>query len=153
MPHFDLYTLLKWLHIISLALGGGSAMVILVLVGLEESREDLRGLTSLLWKRTTCWAFRFAFLMGIVLLVLKIRTGEPVWDYVYLHAKLPLVVLLLALSEMTPRALATRKRGAPLLVFLFFLLATFVSVNSSAFPVRKGRTIERSYTGTVEPGR
>ena len=66
MPDFEAYSIVKWLHVIAVALGGGSAMIILVLVGFEESREDLKGLTSILWKRTTAWAFRLAVVFGIV---------------------------------------------------------------------------------------
>ena len=36
MPHFESYSLIKWLHLVSIAMGGGSAMVVLVLAGLED---------------------------------------------------------------------------------------------------------------------
>jgi uncharacterized membrane protein len=143
MPHFDLFSLLRWLHLTCLALAGGSAMIILVLVGFEESREDLHGMTSLLWKRTTAWGFRLAVLLGLALLALKFRDGGRPFQAVYLHWKLPMVFLLLMFSELSPRALATHKRGAPLLAFLFFLLVVFVSANSGAF----GTTAERAHLG------
>lgn len=154
MPHFDLYTLFKWMHVVAMALGGGAAMVILILVGFEESRDDLQGLTSILWKRTVAWAFRIAFLLGIALVIWKAHNGEPVGDYLWLAWKLPLVILLLAFSEMAPKALATRKRGAPLLVFLLFLLVAFVSINQGAFGLRRhAKAPLGPYTGTMEPNR
>jgi uncharacterized membrane protein len=153
MPHFELFSMLRWLHIVCFALGGGSAMVILVLVGFEESREDLRGLTSILWKRTTCWGFRLAFLVGLALLGWKAYAGEALMGQVWLHFKLPLAILLLVFSEMAPRALANRKRGAPLLAFLLFLVTVFVSTNAAAFGVRASRAPLGPYTGTVTPDR
>ena len=33
MPVLDMYSFIKWLHVVALALGGGSAMIILILVG------------------------------------------------------------------------------------------------------------------------
>ena len=153
MPHFDTFSLLRWLHLTSLALAGGSAMVILVLVGFEESREDLHGLTSLLWKRTASWAFRIAVLLGLALLAMQIQRGDHPFEATYLHYKLALVLVLLMLSEMSPKALGANRRGAPLLAFLFFLLVTFVAVNKGAFPV-KGRPAQPSFAvqGTLEKG-
>jgi uncharacterized membrane protein len=152
MPDFETYSILKWLHLLFLALGGGSAMVILILVGFEDARDDLKGLTSLLWKRTTAWAFRLAVLLGIVLLAMRMRAGEHPFDARYLHLKLALVALLLLCSEMSGRALARARRGAAILAFLLFLLASFVAVNRNAF----GRVVRRvqsgSYTGAVTQG-
>lgn len=150
MPQFDLFSVIRSLHIIVLALAGGSAMVVLVLVGFEESREDLRGLTSVLWKRTTSWAFRVAVVLGLALLGMKFAAGAKPFQELYLHWKLPLVLLLLAFSEMSPRSLAGRKRGAPLLAFLLFLLVVFVSANHGAFGYRLGKAPLGSYTGTVQ---
>ena len=154
MPHFDkLYPLVRWLHLTFLALGGGSAMVILILVGFEDSREDLHGLTSVLWKRTAAWLFRIAVLLGLALLAMKSANGEHPFQMIYLHWKLPLVFLLLMCSEMAPRALAGRKRGAPLLAFVLFLLVVFVSANGAAFGSSAGKTHLGPYTGSMEPGR
>ena len=153
MPHFDTFTMLRTLHILCLALAGGAAMVILILVGFEESREDLHGLTSLLWKRTASWGFRFALVLGLVLLAMKFKAGDSPFQAVYLHWKLPLVLLLLAFSEMAPKALAGRKRGAPLLAFLLFLMVVFVSVNHDAFGFTKPRKALGPYTGSMEPGK
>ena len=52
-----------------------------------------------------------------------------------------LVIALVALTEMTPKALAEGKRGGALLALFCFLLATFVTLNASAFPSRIGRTV------------
>ncbi len=153
MPHFDTFTLIRWLHVASMALAGGAAGIILILVGFEESREDLHGLTSVLWKRSAAWGFRLAFILGIVLLVMLQRAGAQPFQALWLHWKLPLVVLLLAFSEMAPKALAARKRGAPLLAFLLFLLVSFVSVNNTAFGTRAPKPGLGSYTGTVEGAR
>jgi len=153
MPQFDLFTMIKSLHVLCLALGGGAAMVTLVLVGFEESRDDLQGLTSILWKRTAVWGFRLAVLVGLVLLGLKVKAGDQPFHEVYLHWKLPLVFFLLMFSEMAPKALAARKRGAPLLAFLLFLMVVFVSVNHFAFGTTKAKSALGPYTGSMEPGK
>jgi uncharacterized membrane protein len=155
MPQFDVYSMIKWLHLTAFALGGGSAMVILILVGLEDTREDLKGMTSVLWRRTTAWAFRVAVLLGITLLVMRILAGEQPFAAKYLHWKLGLVVLLLVCSELSGKALGKARRGAALLAFLLFLMATFVSVNHDAFGTvvhRAGNGAAGTYTGTVEQG-
>ncbi len=153
MPHFDTFTLVRWLHIVTLALAGGSAMVVLLLVGFEESREDLKGLTSLLWKRTAAWGFRFAFLLGLGLLLWKVKIGAMPFDAVYLSWKLPLATFLLMFSEMTPKALAAGKRGAPMLAFVLFLLVVFVSVNHEAFGYKAPKAHMGPYTGSMESGK
>lgn len=153
MPHFDTFNLLRSLHVIAFALAGGSAAVVLLLVGFEESREDLQGLTAVLWKRTAAWGFRIALLLGIVLLVMKFRAGAEPFQALYLHWKLVLVLLVMMFSEMSPKALAARKRGAPLLAFLLFLLTVFVSVNHDAFGFKAPKANLGTYTGTLEKGK
>lgn len=143
MPHFQLYDLIKWLHLITLSMGGGAAMIILILTGFEAEREDLKGMTAVLWKRTASWAFRIAVLLGLVLLAMKFQAGEHPFAASYLHWKLTLVFVLLMVSEMSPRALGAARKGAPLLAMLFFLLATFVTVNKDAFGTRT-RKVEGS---------
>jgi len=128
-------------------------MVVLILVGFEESREELHGLTSVLWKRTAAWAFRFAVLLGLVLLAMKFKAGDQPMHAIYLHWKLPLVFLLLMFSEMSPKALAARKRGAPLLAFVLFLLVVFVSVNGAAFGSTLAKAHLGPYSGSMEAGR
>jgi hypothetical protein len=136
-----------------MALAGGSAMVILILMGFEATRDDLKGLTALLWRRTAAWGFRFAFLLGLVLLAMKFRYGAEPFQENYLHWKLALAFLVLAFSEMSPKALAKQKFGAPLLAFVLFLLTTFVSVNHGAFGVRAPKEHLGPYSGTMEPGK
>jgi len=111
MPDFETYSIVKWLHVLCMALGGGAAMIILILVGFEDGREDLKGMTSILWKRTAAWAFRLAVVLGVVLLVLRFRMGDHPFEARYLHLKLALVVLLLAFSELSGRALARARRS------------------------------------------
>lgn len=153
MPQFELFSVLKWAHLVCFSLGAGAAMVVLVLAGFEDSREDLKGLTSVLWKRTAAWGFRFAFLLGLILLGLKIRAGVHPFAESYLHLKLALAFLLLMFSEMSPRALGAAKRGAPLLALILFLLVTFVSVNKVAFNGK--RRVESSFpvAGALESNR
>ena len=76
MPHFNAYDFIKWLHLIALAMGGGAAMVTLVLTGFEDSRDDLKGMTSLLWKRTAAWGFRLAVVLGLALLFMRIHASS-----------------------------------------------------------------------------
>ena len=154
MLNFNTYDIIKWLHLIALAMGGGSAMIILILVGFEDSREELRGMTSILWKRTAAWGFRLAVVLGIVLLALRMRDGDHPFAATYLHWKLALVFLLLMCSEMSGKSLAKARRGAAMLALLFFLMATFVAVNKDAFPQvkRPGPAGGGSFTGAVQQG-
>lgn len=133
MPHFELFDLIKWLHFVSLAVAGGVAVSALLISGLEEDQEAMRGLAPTLWKMVTAWGFRLALITGGILLALRFSAGGHPFDNRYLHWKLPLVVFLLAMSELSPKALARSKRGAPLLALLLFLLATFVTINGGAF--------------------
>jgi len=154
MPHTpQVFDIIKWLHLVAVALGGGAVMVILILVGFEAEREDLKGLTAVLWKRTASWAFRIAVVLGLILLTLQVLAGAHPFDAMYLHWKLVMVLALLMCSEMAPRALGSNRRGTPLLAFLFFLLITFVAVNKDAFGT-KARRVEPSIpvAGTLEKG-
>ncbi len=151
MPHFETFSLVKWLHFVALAIGGGAmvvawlhfvalaigggAMVVaLLLSGFEEEREDLRGLAASIWKKAVTWPFRFALILGLALWAIRHHQNINLFWFSYFHWKLLLVVGLLAMSEMAPRALAAGKRGAAMLGLLLFLLTTFVTLNGSAFP-------------------
>ena len=136
MPHFETFSLVKWLHFVAVAIGGGAMVVALLLSGFEEEREDLRGLAATVWKKTVTWPFRIVLILGLVLWAIRHTQHVNLFWFSYFHWKLLLVVALLAFTEMTPKALAAGKRGAALLALLFFLLTTFVTLNSSAFPQR-----------------
>ena len=133
MPHFETFSLVKWLHFVALAIGGGAMVVALLLSGFEEEREDLRGLAASIWKKAVTWPFRFALILGLALWGIHYHRNYNMFMHPYFHWKLLLVVGLLAMSEMAPRTLAVGKRGAALLGLLLFLLATFVTLNGRAF--------------------
>ena len=145
--------LVRWLHFVTLAVGGGAAVVALLLSGFEEGREEIRGLAATVWAKVVAWSFRFALLAGIGLLILMIQGGaNPLKAGHYFHIKLLLVVVLVGLSEMTPKALAAGKRGSALLVLVLFLASSFVVYNKGLFggPVKAGPEIP-SAAGTTLP--
>ncbi|MDP2876510.1 MAG: hypothetical protein Q8O00_10030 [Holophaga sp.] len=138
MPQFEIYNLVKWLHFVALALGGGGIVIALLLSGFEDEREDLRGLAATIWKKVVAWSFRLALILGILMLVVQYRAGDPnPLAPHYLHVKLLLVLILVGVSEMAPKALAGAKRGAAMLALLLFLLASFVTINRNVFPQRR----------------
>jgi len=129
--------LVRWLHFVALAVGGGAAVVALLLSGFEEGREDLRGLAATVWAKVVAWSFRLALIAGIALLVLMIQGGDnPLKNGHYFHIKLLLVLVLVGLSEMTPKALAAGKRSSALLVLVLFLAASFTVFNKGLFGSR-----------------
>jgi hypothetical protein len=126
--------ILRWLHFVVLAVGGGAAVVALLLSGFEEGREDLHGLAATVWAKVVAWSFRLALIAGIALLVMKWQGGQnPLTDGHYFHVKLLLVFVLVGLSEMTPKALAAGRRGSALLVLVLFLASSFVVYNKGLF--------------------
>jgi hypothetical protein len=133
MPHFQSYDLVKWLHFACLATAGGAAVVAILLSGLEDDREDLRGLAATLWKQVVAWGFRLTVVFGLILLAMGLHRGDRPFDSRYFPLKMVLVALLLVMSEISPRSLALAKRGAPLIALLMFLLSTFVVINGNAF--------------------
>jgi hypothetical protein len=136
MPHFETFFLVKWLHFTALSLGGGAMVVALLLSGFEEEREDLRGLSATIWKKAVAWPIRLATLFGVLLWLLRFQQQENLLRYSYFHFKLAFALARLAFSEMSPRALAAGKRGAALLALCLFLFASFVAINSGAFPLK-----------------
>ncbi|HJU83957.1 MAG TPA: hypothetical protein VJ600_07080 [Holophagaceae bacterium] len=134
MPKLDAIAMLKWIHFLMLAMAGGGAIVALLLSGFESEREDLQGLAATVWKKTVTWGFRFAVLIGLALVGLKLSRGEHPFDHYYLHGKMLLVVMLLAASEMAPRMLASGRRGAAMTALFLFLITTFVVYNKDLFP-------------------
>jgi hypothetical protein len=126
--------LIRWFHFVAMSFGGGAAVVALLLSGFEEGREDLQGLAATVWAKVVAWSFRLAFLAGIVLLVLLLQSGQnPFKAGIYFHIKLTLVIILLGLSEMTPKALAAGRRGSALLVVVLFLAVGFTVFNKGLF--------------------
>jgi hypothetical protein len=126
--------LVRWLHFVTLAVGGGAAVVALLLSGFEEGREDIRGLAATIWAKVVAWSFRLALIAGIGLLILMIQGGQnPMKHGHYFHIKLVLVLVLVGLSEMTPKALAAGKRGSALLVLVLFLASAFTVYNKGLF--------------------
>ena len=126
--------LVRWLHFVALAVGGGAAVVALLLSGFEEGREDVQGLAATVWAKVVAWAFRLALVAGIGLLVLMMQGGQnPFKAGVYFHIKLTLVLVVVGLSEMAPRALAVGKRGTALLAVVLFLAASFTVFNKGLF--------------------
>ena len=133
-PKLDTLNLLRWIHFVAMAFGSGAAVVALLLSGFEEGREDLQGLAATVWAKVVAWSFRVAFLVGIALLVGLLQSGvNPLKNGAYFHIKLALVVILLGLSEMTPKALAAGKRGSALLVVVLFMAIAFTVFNKGLF--------------------
>lgn len=155
MPHFNAFDLLKWLHLVAFAVAGGAAVVALLLSGFEDTREDLRGLAATVWSKVVAWGFRLAFLLGVLLLVMKFKRGEHPFDYSYLHFKITLAVLLLAFSEMAPKALARAKRGAAMLALMLFLLTSFLGIaGANLLGLTRGgkqRMLTPAAPATVQP--
>jgi hypothetical protein len=137
MPSFDALSLLKWIHFVCVAVGGGGIVMALLISGFEDTREDLRGLAATLWSKVVRWPFRLAVLLGIVIIGWmqgKLKVNPFLQNYLWI--KLVLVLGLLAMSEMGPKALAVGKRGAAMLAMLLFLLTSFVVYNRGAFGFR-----------------
>jgi hypothetical protein len=129
--------LVRWLHFVAISLGGGAAVVALLLSGFEEGREDLRGLAATVWAKVVVWSFRMALVAGIALLVLMMQGGQnPMKNGHYMHIKLLLVFVLMGLSEMSPKALASAKRGSALITLVLFLAIGFVVFNKGLFGSR-----------------
>jgi lysylphosphatidylglycerol synthetase-like protein (DUF2156 family) len=126
--------LVRWLHFVALTVGGGAAVVALLLSGFEEDREEIRGLAATVWAKVVAWSFRLALVAGIALLMLMIQGGQnPLKNGHYFHIKLLLVFVVLGLSEMAPKALAAGKRGAALLALVLFLATSFTVFNKGLF--------------------
>jgi len=133
--------LLRWLHFVALSVGGGAAVVALLLSGFEEGREDLQGLAATVWSKVVAWSFRLALVAGIALLVMLMQAHQnPLKNGHYFHIKLLLVFVLVGLSEMSPKALAAGRRGSALLVLVLFLATSFTVYNKGLFggPLKAG---------------
>ena len=151
----EVVNILKWIHFLAMAFGGGAAVVSLLLSGFEEGREDIQGLAATVWAKVVAWSFRFALIAGIALLVVLMQNGQnPFKAGFYLHIKLTLVFILIGLSEMTPKALATGKRGSALLVVVLFMAVSFTVFNKGLFRKDSPKAMpEIPATATVTPAR
>lgn len=133
-PKLETVNLVRWFHFVAMSFGSGAAVVALLLSGFEEGREDLQGLAATVWAKVVSWSFRLALITGIALLVLLMQGGQnPFKAGFYFHLKLALVVILLGLSEMTPKALAAGRRGSALLVVVLFMAIGFTVFNKGLF--------------------
>jgi len=126
--------LVRWFHFMAMSFGSGAAIVALLLSGFEEGREDIQGLAATVWAKVVSWSFRLALITGIALLVMLMQNGQnPFKAGSYFHLKLALVIILLGLSEMTPKALAAGRRGSALLVVVLFMAIGFTVFNKGLF--------------------
>ena len=152
---FEVVNILKWIHFLTMAFGSGAAVVVLLLSGFEEGREDIQGLAATVWAKVVAWSFRAALLVGIALLVVLMQNGQnPFKAGIYFHIKLTLVFVLIGLSEMTPKALAAGRRGSALLVVVLFLAVTFTVFNKGLFRKDAPKAMpEIPATATVTPAR
>ncbi len=130
------FDMIRWMHFLCAALAGGGMVMCLLVSGYEDTREDLRGLAAVLWSRIVSWCLRLGVLVGLGMIGWMHKLGgAPFADY-WLWVKLGLVLVLLGVSETTPRALAAGKRGGAMLALLLFLLATFATFNRGVFGSR-----------------
>lgn len=130
------YDMIRWMHFLCAALAGGGMVMCLLVSGFEDTREDLRGFAAVLWARVVSWGLRLALLLGLGMVGWMHKLGgNPFNDY-WLWVKLALVLVLVGVSETTPKALAAGKRGGALLAMLLFLLATFAAYNRGVFGSR-----------------
>jgi hypothetical protein len=126
--------LVRWFHFVAISFGGGAAVVALLLSGFEEGREDLQGLAATVWAKVVAWSFRLGLVAGIALLALLVQGGQnPLAAGIYFHIKLTLAIILVGLSEMTPKALAAGRRGSALLVVVLFMAVGFTVFNKALF--------------------
>ena len=123
MPNFDALNIMKWIHFVCLAVGGGGIVTALLISGFEDTREDLRGLAAALWSKTVAWSFRIAVILGLAMIGWmqgKLKVNPFLQNYLWV--KLVLVLALLGVTETGARALARGKRGAAMLAMLIFLV-------------------------------
>jgi len=133
-PKLETVNLVRWFHFLAMSFGSGAAVVALLLSGFEEGREDLQGLAATIWAKVVSWSFRLALIAGIALLVMLMQNGQnPFKAGIYFHIKLTLVIILIGLSEMTPKALAAGRRGSALLVVVLFMAIGFTVFNKGMF--------------------
>jgi hypothetical protein len=133
MPDLDAQSLIGWLHFIFLVLVGGSIPVCLILSGFEDTHEDIRGLSAVIWKKLTRWGMRLAILCGLALFVVEMAKGEKPFAQPHLMFKLGIGAVMVFLSESTPKALGIGKRGSATLALMIFIFTSFIASNHEAF--------------------
>jgi hypothetical protein len=141
--------LLKWFHFVAIALYGGSAMVALLLSGLEDTEEAFKGIAAAVWSKVVVWSLRIAVLSGLVLLFLEMRAGSNPFAARYFVYKIVFAIIMLGVTETGVRPLAKGKRGAAMLAIVLFLLASFTVINKRAFGGRVYK--EAPYSTTTTP--
>jgi len=150
MPNFENESLLRWLHFIALVFMGGSIPVCLLLSGFEDTHEDIRGLSAVIWKKLTIWSMRAAVLFGVILLVMNLVGGGKPFSQPHLMLKIGAVPVLVFLCETAPKFLGNGKRGTALLTMALFSILSFVTINGKAF-FQSETTIEPQIEPTVVP--
>ncbi|MCL1893355.1 MAG: hypothetical protein FWG02_03820 [Holophagaceae bacterium] len=133
MPDFEIQSIVKWLHIISMVLAGGTMPVCLILSGFEESHEDVRGISAVIWKKLAVWGMRFTVAFGIILLIMYLAKGGKPFSQPHLMLKIGLTPILIFVCETATKNLGNAKRGAAMLAVVLILIITFVSTNGNAF--------------------
>jgi hypothetical protein len=138
IPNAD--DMIRWIHFLCVAVAAGGMLMCLLVSGFEDTKEDIRGLSAVLWSRVVGWSLRLGLVTGLGMIGWMHKLGRsPFGDY-WIWVKLGLVVVLFGLSESTPKALAVGKRGGALLAMLLLLLATFTAFNRSVFGSRPAAT-------------
>jgi hypothetical protein len=133
MPHFGPESLLRWFHILTLALAGGAMPVCLLLSGFEDTREDVRGLSAAVWRKMAVWGMRLAVLFGVAVLAANIAGGGRPFSQPHLMFKIGMAPFLVLLCETAPKKLGAGRRGAAMGAMMLFLLTSFVASNGRAF--------------------
>jgi len=118
---------IRWLHFVALFFAGGCMPVCLLLSGFEDTREDIRGLSAVIWKKIAIWAMRFAVLTGAVMFVMVLFKGDRPFSQPHLMFMLGLSPFLILLCEKTPNSLGMGKRGIAMLITALFLATSFVA--------------------------
>jgi hypothetical protein len=147
MPNFEIESLLRWFHFIGLVLAGGSMPVCLLLSGFEDTHEDIRGLSAVVWKKMAVWGMRCAVCFGFILFILLIFKGNKPFTQPHLMLKIGLGPILLFLCETAPKPLAVGKRGLALIATVLFLVTSFVASNGKAFLSVKPNPAPESVSG------
>jgi hypothetical protein len=133
MPNFDNESLLRWMHFTALVFVGGGIPVCLLLSGFEDTHEDIRGLSAVIWKKLTIWSMRAAVLFGVILLVINLVKGGKPFSQPHLMFKIGAVPILVLLCETAPKYLGRGKRGIALLAMALFSVISFITLNGKAF--------------------